>query len=317
MADSNDAKDLSDIVRSARLVQHVVDKNGESTHERIKRSSAPFVSEADGEKLQANGHPAFVAIIASSPGIFLPSQENLVGSSISDLMTQIYHYTEHAWDKARDKIVTDLYKSHYSDAWKFASCSSRIILFRLILERCTADTFFDGMNGMLRDHSSNRDSNLRSFALMLNVILFEWPELTKYSQTTYRGIGTRIHDYQLGLTFTWTSFVSATTSEVEACEAAATALFIIDNSAVSDYKPRAIGDFSATVDSNTYIYPVASMFHITQVSNGACGAANATTIHISLHAGNYADINASTLYRVSTHVIIICTLLSGKTLWFK
>lgn len=128
--------------------------------------------------------------------------------------------------------------------------------------------------GLEKWNPSGDDEEISPYALLLDVLLFYWTPLTRFSGTSYRGMNITPEDledkYAVGTQFVWMFFVSSAMEESAAFHTRNT-LFIIDNSVSTPWQPRVINfpHLSEYWDSEKEaLYPAGAEFRITSKSVG-------------------------------------------------
>lgn len=132
---------------------------------------------------------------------------------------------------------------------------------------------------------TGNDLSLGPYAVVYQMLLLFWPDLSRESRTSYRKMfltKTDADHYQLGRRFVWQSVVSSSTTmqcaiAFPTCgpDGDQSVVFTIDNKANSPWQPRNI-ELYATYMEHERTYPAGSRFIVTgRTSRGS-------DLHISL-----------------------------------
>jgi hypothetical protein len=121
--------------------------------------------------------------------------------------------------------------------------------------------------GLQQYKAKGDDLELGPHALLLDVLLFYWPELAPgVATSTYRGMHlneTDVEMYKVGTKFVWLSFVSSSTAK----DASYTGnvKFEVDNSTPDAelWRPRSIKMFSDFPEEEEALYPAGAEFEVT------------------------------------------------------
>ena len=142
--------------------------------------------------------------------------------------------------------------------------------------------------GLEQYKAKAEDLVLGPYTLLLDVLLFYWPELTPgVATTTYRGMylnETDLEKYEVGTRFMWLSFVSSSTTKDTSYTG--NVKFEIDNSTpnVGLWRPRSIKTFSEYPDEEEALYPIGAEFEVTShTSDGSMTHIKLKLINPLLH----------------------------------
>ena len=248
-----------------------------------KELEVTFISETEGEAFLKNSIPYFD--LASS---FLSSDIlrclDLNCRTFLDITEKIYQVLEKDWKYVRNTIRECLYPFDTGVACRLENVSSLSNLKKEMIWIYTCNRVYRKQNAALRRASKSEfpvsdDLLLSLYSLFLTSVLLHWKDLQQIQQTTYRGLVMSANQaklYTKGTTFYWLPFTSSTRVQEQAIgfmknqleRGDERALFIIDNSCNSPWRPLDIVPFSAN-DSNLLevVHPPCAKFCVTQVKN--------------------------------------------------
>ena len=224
--------------------------------------------------------PLFLLSVASYKQALHPDDIG-VKKAFKDVMEEVYKYTwerEH-WEEAKKvicssllsycKAASDYLQHHSSNEDKFHSS---------IIKLYTKGYIYREVNDALRKEgqlqrkfkATGDDVAVGPYALMLDILLFFWKDLTKETRKTYRGMDLQDDDlkkYQVGTQFVWLSFVSSSTNREKANEFG-NVLFVISNDTPEAklWCPRNIHCHSMFPGEMEAIYPAGAEFKVTKVT---------------------------------------------------
>lgn len=214
---------------------------------------------------------------------------------VFDILQKIYKTmnTTDSWMKIRD-IIYD-YAFVIDAGATIGNSQTRQDFYEAFIQVYTnEDTwFYDIMNTALRKQKtvnyrpSGNDLAIGPFITAFQMIILFWDKLPRENGVTYRQVllsETDLKKYKKGMTFAWHSFVSSAKDYEKAmnfptvgASGDCNAMFIIDNSRESFWKPRDISEY-ATHHETERLYPIGARFKVTKVTQKNI----ATDINIAL-----------------------------------
>ncbi|KAK3598104.1 hypothetical protein CHS0354_002103 [Potamilus streckersoni] len=200
----------------------------------------------------------------------------VLGDIFNDLNT-----SENRWEEVCNKICDSLYVVNQNPAAALTKCANRKEFYQSIIKTYTIEEtyFYTQMNTALRRQEmsgykpSANDLAMGPYIVMYQILLLFWSDLGRENLKTYRRMQLTEKDmkkYQVGVKFTWVSFVS---SSVEVKNAVAfptckgvvgeyVVTFTIDNTANSNHQPRDIEMFAMYMERER-VYPAGAKFIVT------------------------------------------------------
>ncbi|KAL3855258.1 hypothetical protein ACJMK2_014839 [Sinanodonta woodiana] len=200
----------------------------------------------------------------------------VLGDIFNDLNT-----SQNRWKDVRDKICDSLYVVSDESAKQLKECASRQTFYETIVNVYTDESTFlyTIMNTALRRQNvsdykpSAMDLAMGPYVVMYQTLLLFWAELNRENATTYRRMLLTKQDvdkYQIGVRFTWLSFVSSSVELEKALpfptrskvKGGCIVIFTIDNTISSTHTPRNIERYAAYMERER-VYPTGSKFVVT------------------------------------------------------
>ncbi|OWF39798.1 hypothetical protein KP79_PYT22879 [Mizuhopecten yessoensis] len=255
----------------------------------VKRSATTPTFETDtvGKDLQKKGNDILLSTLRRYGEEFLDTASN--GREFKDVMADIYKLAEMKWTLQKNIIVESLPKSYTKAADFIRNTFSLEAFYNQTVYVYTTRLIYREFNAALREYRTNSETPFGPYALVLNVVVSKWTALTAYQGKTYRGVNFTTDEYTVNTIFSWTAFTSSSENILQGCEFAHKALFVIDNSAVSNWRPKNVEGLSDYTHEQERLYPMSAMFKVTMVTLGACNKPELRVIHLSLQSEDDPD----------------------------
>ncbi|KAL3855618.1 hypothetical protein ACJMK2_014825 [Sinanodonta woodiana] len=201
---------------------------------------------------------------------------SVLGDIFNDLNT-----SENRWKEIREKMCDSLYVVSEASVEQLKKCTSRQHFYETIIKVYTEEStyLYTYVNTALRKQQesdykpSAADLAMGPYVVMYQILLVFWRQLKRENVTTYRKMlltGKDMEKYQVGVKFTWLSFVSSSVERKLALPFPTCAgvtgeysiTFTIENTAGSVYQPRDIEKY-AMYSEKERVYPAGAKFEVT------------------------------------------------------
>lgn len=231
---------------------------------------------------QSEGLGLITVTLAAYKKAFHPKQvdpNKSVITILEDIFNDI-HQSEGRWKDIQDKVCDSVYVVCKENSKQIKKCKNRQEFFQSIITTYTEEEnyMYTYLNMAFRRQRetgympTGDDLSLGPYAVVYQMLLLFWPELSRESRTSYRKMlltKTDADQYQLGKRFVWQSVVSSTTLmqcaiPFPTCghDGDQSVIFTIDNKANSPWKPRNIEKFAKYMEHER-TYPAGSRFIVT------------------------------------------------------
>jgi len=227
----------------------------------------PFISVEDGDTMIQDGFPLLTRTLSANRLIFNPSGS--VNDNFKSTLQDVYNYIAGNWKPVNDKICKDF--KAYGDTFCTATTTMNEF-FQKVIRTYNDDSLFGvdkalTRQGIIYGYSpTSEEMTVGAYALTLDAILMYWGSLETITYTTYSGVNIEESEdmakYQIGTTFTWLTFTSASITESETFKLKNT-LFVIDNSQESLWQPKDVRGIQNIRGDIDVMYPVGTQFRIT------------------------------------------------------
>jgi len=248
-----------------------------------------------GERMLLEGLPLLLQALLKHKHEFLPdgTEDTCPGLSFCEILEKVDHNMADEvddgkhWKRARDTIAEDLRALDYEDSHAvfcakksdltliddMESATSRAEFYASLISTYTEDQYYHMVNmSLMREEDPGyspdcHESHLGTYALLLDAVIFYWPQLEKVTGVTYRGMSMDqkvIDEYAVGTAFVWLYFCSTSPHRDVAERFAADVLFVFDNSGQSDWQPKLITPYNAFGEDEA-LYPIGAEFVVTQI----------------------------------------------------
>lgn len=247
-----------------------------------------YTTAKDGQKMDRDGLPLLLLSLANykqmyHPGVISPH------IAFGALLKQVFDYVDDSksshWESAMEKtsssicgfdkaaadyLSTDMASLETTDEQRF---------FARTVKLYTKNHIYREVNNSLRRQCQGSkykptadDLTLGPYTLLLDTLLFYWPELRPVSTTTYRGMD--LHDsdikkYTVGTQFVWLNFISSSMDKSIANKFGNTLFEISNDTSNAVYwRPRDLSH--AFLDLHEYqeeeaLYPAGAEFLVTAI----------------------------------------------------
>lgn len=244
--------------------------------ERFMGKIPSYVTAESGRQMDRDGLPLLLLTLTSYKQTFHPSKIP-AGQVFSAIMKEIFGYEDVGahWRDAKEKVCFSIGAFDKDIAENLLKHTTEDDFYASIVNIYTRNSngLYRKVNEALRREgleqykAKGEDLLLGPYTLLLDVLLFYWPELAPgVATTTYRGMHlneTDMEMYKVGTKFVWLSFVSSSTTK----DASYTGnvKFEIDNSTPDAelWRPRSIKKFSNFPDEEEALYPAGAEFEVT------------------------------------------------------
>ncbi|KAK3598103.1 hypothetical protein CHS0354_002102 [Potamilus streckersoni] len=233
--------------------------------------------------IEPNGFGLIPVTLANYKNTFHPQKidpQKSILSVLGDIFKDL-NTSENRWKEVREKMCDSLYVVSEESVAQLKKCTSRQNFYEAIINVYTEEStyLYTYVNTALRRQQesdykpSAADLAMGPYVVMYQTLLIFWGQLKRENAKTYRKMLLTPKDmekYQVGVKFTWLSFVS---SSVEAKKAMpfptcggvkgeCSVTFIIDNTAGSMYQPRDIEKYAKYTERER-VYPAGAKFEVT------------------------------------------------------
>lgn len=262
--------------KNARIAGILDDHFKKERRERLTGKIPSYVTAERGQQMDKDGLPLLLLTLASYKKTFHPSKIP-TGEAFSAIMKEIFENEDvgRHWRDAKERISSSIGAFDKDIAENLLKCTTEADFFASIVNTYTRNSngLYRKINEALRREgleqykAKGEDLILGPYALLLDVLLFYWPELAPgVATTTYRGMRlneTDLEKYGTGARLVWLGFVSSSTTK----DASYTGnvKFEIDNSTPDAelWRPRSIKKFSNFPDEEEALYPAGAEFEVT------------------------------------------------------
>ena len=274
-------KRAEQLTRSKRVIECIERKKRELSQTYL--NCPTFVDMNDSNKIlldyTALPLDVFKGLISSE--MFSSGDFNLFTKMVEDIFLYL-HFTL-KWENAKEITCRELNRFDHLLAEKVMQADTKSAFYNKLIWIYTkggSKTLYENLNNELRNQAVNTSIEticslkFRSYAAIVNAIMFVWDEFQPYTGVTYRGMDIAediLERYKVGTEFAWVTFVSSSSEKTVAKrfgkgkDKNGNTLFIFDNKTLCKWSPKSIENSSQLKDEKEYLYPSGAQFRVTKV----------------------------------------------------
>ena len=264
-----------------------------------------FVQMNDSNKILMNytAFPLDVYKGLISSEMFASSKFEVFTKMVEDIF--LYTHLTIKWENAKEITCRELNRFDHPLAETVKKFDTKETFYKGIIQIYTSGNkaLFGELNTEMRKQAEKnslihaRFSKFRSYAAIVNAILFAWEEFQTYTGDTYRGMNIPekiLEKYTVGTEFAWLAFVSSSSDKKvakrfgkkkgeqeskkksenkekaengnkEESEKTSKCLFIFNNKTECKWSPKSIESISKIQEEKEYLYPSGAQFRVTKV----------------------------------------------------